>query len=107
MNISDYKDEELIAELHERFRKPTIEEMIEESFSRIDQIMDKACDDLDDLALEYTPRELFKRSAAQGRLRSGDAAGALQRQAIEMAGRSLNSVGAAFGALGLGGLGLF
>ena len=30
MNISDYKDEELIAELHERFRKPTIEEMIEE-----------------------------------------------------------------------------
>lgn len=51
MTLSAYKDSELIAELYERTAEPTFEErmqsLINDSFERIDEIIDLACDDLE------------------------------------------------------------
>ena len=57
MNIEDLKDSELITELYERMTAPkesNIDRMIRESFERIDNIIELACDDLDELHSIFT-----------------------------------------------------
>ena len=56
MNIEDLKDSELITELYERMTAPkesNIDRMIREAFERIDNIIELACDDLDELKKKY------------------------------------------------------
>ena len=58
MNISDYKDSELIAELHERMTAPKpskLEKLIADYCDYIDMRIDDCCDELEELKDEFKP----------------------------------------------------
>lgn len=107
MNIEDLKDSELITELYERMTAPkesNIDRMIREAFERIDNIIDLACDDLDELKLDYASPSFFKSRAATGGLSSGQdqrLALAAQQQ-MSGFGSVCNNL-AQLGGLGIGG----
>lgn len=74
MNIEDLKDSELITELYERMTAPkesNIDRMIREAFERIDNIIELACDDLDELKKDYEKPLFDWGVSAAGRLSSG------------------------------------
>jgi len=106
MNISDLKDSELITELYERMTAPkesNIDRIIRESFERIDNIIELACDDLDELKKDYDISPL-RGLGARGQLFSSRDSEALSLAAAQQNRASdsqLRAIGGMYAGLGM------
>lgn len=118
MNIEDLKDSELITELYERMTAPkesNIDRMIRESFERIDNIIELACDDLDELKKDYEPTFLGNLSGsdvfAYGRNGPLELFAAQHHRGIniadQMSGLPYPTGSGIFGSLGMAATGIF